>query len=153
MDHFWVSEYQTTKRMLFKWFNYSHVKYSDSHCIWNDVSYPTMTCRPFRFLRPWPDLRCRCSEARRSTCSCASWPACHRSQGSGFCCHPKEFFYNNGIRWLLFSYLHHNSQSFVIIFVHWTKLLDYWSNDTNYIYEFYCGSNCTIPQAGIDPPR
>ena len=29
-----------------------------------------------------------------------------------------------GIRWPLFAYLHHNSQSLVIIFMHWTQLLD-----------------------------
>ena len=28
-----------------------------------------------------------------------------------------------GIRWL--SYLHHNSQSLLIIFVHWTQLSEY----------------------------
>ena len=34
----------------------------------------------------------------------------------------KNVFLCNGIRWPLFSYLHHNSQSFVIIFVNWTQL-------------------------------
>ena len=40
----------------------------------------------------------------------------------------------NGISWLLFLYLHRNSQSLIIIFVHWTQLLEYWSHDTNYTY-------------------
>ena len=37
----------------------------------------------------------------------------------------KVFFICNGIRWTLFSHFHHNSQSLIIIFVHWTQLLEY----------------------------
>ena len=34
-------------------------------------------------------------------------------------------FLCNGIRWPLFSCLHHNSQFLLIIFVHWTQLSEY----------------------------
>ena len=40
----------------------------------------------------------------------------------------KWVFLCNGIRWSLFSYWHHNSQSLIIIFVHWTQLFEYWSH-------------------------
>ena len=42
-------------------------------------------------------------------------------------------FLCNGIRWPLFYYLHHNLQSLLIIFVHWTQLSGYWAHDTNYV--------------------
>ena len=41
------------------------------------------------------------------------------------------FFYVKASGGLCSLILHHNSQS-LIIFVHWTQLLEYWSNDTNY---------------------
>ena len=44
-----------------------------------------------------------------------------------------NFFLCNGIRWPLFYYLHHNLQSLLIIFVHWTQLSGYWTHDTNYM--------------------
>ena len=47
---------------------------------------------------------------------------------------PTGIFLCNGIRWPLFYYLHHNSQSLLIIFVHWTQLLGYcncWTDDDN----------------------
>ena len=31
-------------------------------------------------------------------------------------------------------FLHHNSQSLLIIFLCWTQHLDYWSHDTNYMF-------------------
>ena len=34
---------------------------------------------------------------------------------------PRFFSKCNGIRWPLFFYSHHNSQSLLIIFVHWTQ--------------------------------
>ena len=43
-----------------------------------------------------------------------------------------QFCLCNGIRWPLFSYLHYNSQFLIIIFVHWTQLLEYWIHVTNY---------------------
>ena len=42
-------------------------------------------------------------------------------------------FLCNGIRWPLFYFLHHNLQSLLIIFVHWTQLSGYWTHDTNYM--------------------
>ena len=51
--------------------------------------------------------------------------SCDHSKGKLFLC--------NGIWWPLFSYLHHNSKSLIIIFVHWTQLLEYWSQDTYYM--------------------
>ena len=36
-----------------------------------------------------------------------------------------------GIRWPLFFYLHHNSKSLIIIFVHWMPLLEHRSHETN----------------------
>ena len=38
-----------------------------------------------------------------------------------------ESFLCNGIMWPLFSYVHHNSQSLLIIFLYWTQLLEYWT--------------------------
>ena len=32
-NHYWASEYLTTKNFIFKWFRYSVVWYSDPHCI------------------------------------------------------------------------------------------------------------------------
>ena len=46
---------------------------------------------------------------------------------------PQNSFLCKCIRWPLFSYLHHNSQSLIIIILHWTQLLESWSHDTNYM--------------------
>ena len=45
----------------------------------------------------------------------------------------KKILFFNGIRWPLFSYLHINSKSLLIIFVHLTQLLEYWTHDTDYM--------------------
>ena len=43
----------------------------------------------------------------------------------------QKYFLCNGIRWPLCSYLHRNSESLVIIFVHLTQFFEHWSHDTN----------------------
>ena len=43
----------------------------------------------------------------------------------------------NAIRWPLFSYLHHNSLSLIIILVHQTQLLEHWSHETNNMLCYY----------------
>ena len=40
--------------------------------------------------------------------------------------------------------LHHNSQSWIIIFVHWTQLLEYWSYDTNYMLWSFLGASVLV---------
>ena len=47
---------------------------------------------------------------------------------------PWQFLFKcNGIRWPLSSYLHHNSESLLIIFVCWTQLSENRTQDTDYM--------------------
>ena len=55
------------------------------------------------------------------------------------------FFNLSGIRWPLFSYLHHNSQSLLIIFVHWTQLSEYWKHETDYMFFVILFLRCYCP--------
>ena len=57
------------------------------------------------------------------------------SEGFLFYGHLKPIFqFSLNINITLFSYLHHNSQSLIIIFVYCTQLLENWSYDTNYCF-------------------
>ena len=44
----------------------------------------------------------------------------------------------------LFFYLHHNSQSLIIIFVHWTQLLEYRSHETYYVMNYISSQDSQV---------
>ena len=84
--------------------------------------WPGISCRYLCYYQPNRQLLLKVSN------KCSGW-----ANWSIYCWGIENIFFMFGIMCPLFSYLHHNSQSLIIIFVYWTQLLEYWSHDTNYM--------------------